>query len=137
MTLTTTIYDESHHGTRPTTLLTPVWSLEHRWPSSLLLFVVLAREDDEQYYLFFFIFCYSCAFKKTESFCPGLCFDALIWSFSPPELVVVVSLYRDYVVAQPIPAVLVFFIANLHHLTSLFLSLVASILIIEFELDFD
>lgn len=54
--------------------------------------------------------------RRTEPPHPVTHFDALTRLWSLPELVVAVSLYRDHIVVGRIPAVLVFFVADRHHL---------------------
>lgn len=62
---------------------------------------------------FFFL---SMRSKKMESPHLRMHFDTLIRSCSPLELAVVVSLCRNHVVVGRVSVVLVFFIANLHHI---------------------
>lgn len=76
--------DESHRETRPATLLTTVWSPEHERPSSLMFCSLFSRLSPS--------FVLPTHSRKTEPPYPGTRFDALIWSSSPPELVVTVSL---------------------------------------------
>lgn len=92
--------DESHHGTRPATLLIPVWSLEHCCRSSLLFcWLCWLGKTMDNIILFYSSFVLPTHSRKTES--SGTVFSHThLVVFTTKTWCCRFSLYLDYVVAS-------------------------------------